>query len=82
MSIAHPDIATVPPCTNYPDLLEQMQAWTPARLKQPVCFGAPEVDQAKLALRTPARWPGAWSEEPDSDYISDNSDMDIDPALL
>lgn len=82
MAIAHPDIATVPACTSYPDLLEQMQAWTPARLRKPVCFGAPEADRAKLALRTPARWPGDWSEDLDSDYDSDGDDMDIDPALV
>ncbi|EIW58550.1 uncharacterized protein TRAVEDRAFT_47694 [Trametes versicolor FP-101664 SS1] len=82
MAIAHPDIATVPACTSYPDLLEQMQAWTPARLRQPVCFGAPEVDPMKLALRTPAQWHGDWSHEPESDYDSDGDDMQIDPALV
>ncbi|KAI0675810.1 hypothetical protein C8Q78DRAFT_1182042 [Trametes maxima] len=59
------------PCT---DVLDAIQAWTPARLRPGACFAAaaaasvPDVDPARLRLK-----PATWWDESDSD-----SDVDAD----
>ncbi|KAI0773317.1 hypothetical protein BD413DRAFT_691165 [Trametes elegans] len=68
MAVAHPDAAPFDPA-GFPSLdavLEEMQAWTPARVKPGACFVA-DVEEAKLRLRTPAQWPPAASETSDDE---------------
>ncbi|KAI0629337.1 hypothetical protein C8Q77DRAFT_1161509 [Trametes polyzona] len=43
---------------SYQDLVEEMRAWSPSRLKLPACLDVPEseVDRVTLHLSTPAQW--------------------------
>ncbi|KAI0642238.1 hypothetical protein C8Q79DRAFT_1013529 [Trametes meyenii] len=58
-----------------PDVLDAIQAWTPARLRPGACFAAaPNVDPARLRLR-----PAAWWNGSDSDADAGGSD-DLDDS--
>ncbi|CDO69354.1 hypothetical protein BN946_scf184746.g35 [Trametes cinnabarina] len=59
MARAHPDLEPFYP--KYPQLVDEMRAWDPTRVRFPVCFVEGAVDPMKLCLRA-----ADWTEDSDS----------------
>ncbi|KAI0820737.1 hypothetical protein BC628DRAFT_819975 [Trametes gibbosa] len=67
MALAHPDVVPYAPAyANYQEVVDDMRAWTPSRVRNPAWLANPEEGRAKLILRS-AHWPSEPSEDESED---------------
>ncbi|KAI8996618.1 hypothetical protein BD414DRAFT_455537 [Trametes punicea] len=72
MAMAHPDARLSQ--LAYPDVLGEMRAWTPARVKPPACMATVYINPEKLRLTRSAQWPVPKSDVDASSQSEDDSD--------
>ncbi|KAI0372616.1 hypothetical protein BV20DRAFT_963645 [Pilatotrama ljubarskyi] len=83
MARAHPDLASASVNSACPtvDVLQEIQSWTPARIKPPVWFVVDShsaADARRFGLKTPAVWsvPDEWDPLEDEDADDDCAQTD------